>query len=367
MLVFTLVMMGAATALIGVLPTYAQIGAWAPVLLILLRVIQGFSAGGEWGGAALMAVEHAPMNRRGLFGAYPQIGVPVGMILATGLLFFLNSSMSKEDFAAWGWRMPFLLSAVVVIVGLLIRMRLAESPVFEEAKKRDVPTEKPFVTAFRDHKRQIFLIMGMRLAINTTFYVATVFALSYGDDQLGIPKGQLLAGVLITSALGFVTKPIYGHISDSVGRRPIYGLGSLTGALFAIPFFLLLESQSFALILIAMFLMINVSHDLNDAIESSFFCESFDTEVRYTGAAMGHQLGGAITGFTPLIAGGLSAAAGDAWWPVAIYVVLACLISAACVYASRETLARKLLPTPEPDRSARRTGAPMRPRQAVGS
>jgi MHS family shikimate/dehydroshikimate transporter-like MFS transporter len=207
--------------------------------------------------------------------------------------------------------------------------------------------------------------MGMRLAINTTFYVATVFALSYGDDQLGIPKGQLLAGVLITSALGFVTKPIYGHISDSIGRRPIYGLGSLTGALFAFPFFFMLESQAFVLILLGMFLVINISHDLNDAIESSFFTESFDTEVRYTGAAMGHQLGGAITGFTPLIAGALSAAAGDAWWPVAAYMVVACLISAACVYASRETLARKLLPTPE--RSESRTGEPMRPREVVAS
>jgi MFS transporter, MHS family, shikimate and dehydroshikimate transport protein len=366
MLVITLLLMGSATVAIGLLPTYNSVGLLAPILLVLLRAIQGFSVGGEWAGGSLMTIEYAPPERRGFYGAWPQVGPSAGSLLATGA-FALFNTLPEDQFNAWGWRVPFLLSAVVVIVGLLIRMRLAESPVFKEAKKQDVPTEKPFVTAFRDHKRPIFLIMGMRLAINTTFYVATVFALSYGDDQLGIPKGQLLAGVLITSALGFVTKPIYGHISDSVGRRPIYGLGSITGALFAVPFFLMLESQSFALILIGMFLLINVSHDLNDAIESSFFCESFDTEVRYTGAAMGHQLGGAITGFTPLIAGGLSAAAGDAWWPVALYVVVACLISAACVYASRETLARKLLPTPERS-AAPRTGAPMLPaREAVGS
>ena len=145
MLVFTLIMMGAATALIGMLPTYAQIGFWAPVLLILLRVIQGFSAGGEWGGAALMAVEHAPKSKRGLFGAYPQIGVPVGMILATGLLYFLNTSMSKEDFAAWGWRMPFLLSIVLIVVGYLIRRAVAESPVFQEMAMRKQESKAPLV------------------------------------------------------------------------------------------------------------------------------------------------------------------------------------------------------------------------------
>jgi MFS transporter, MHS family, shikimate and dehydroshikimate transport protein len=363
MLVITLLLMGTATVAIGVLPTYQDVGLLAPVLLVLLRALQGFSVGGEWAGGSLMTIEYAPPERRGFYGSWPQVGPSAGSLLATGA-FALFNLLPENQFNAWGWRMPFLLSAVVVAVGLVIRMRLAESPVFEEAKQQDVPRERPLVEAFRDHKRQIFLIMGMRLAINTTFYIATVFALSYGDDQLGIPKGQLLAGVLITSALGFVTKPIYGHISDSIGRRPIYMGGSLAGALLAFPFFLALESKAFVLILLAMFLLINISHDLNDAVESSFFCESFTTEVRYTGAAMGHQLGGAITGFTPLIAGGLSAAAGDAWWPVAIYVVVACLISAACVYASRETLARRLAPEP---RREPRTGARMRPRQAVGS
>jgi MFS transporter, MHS family, shikimate and dehydroshikimate transport protein len=363
MLVITLLVMGSATVAIGCLPTYKDIGLLAPILLVLLRAIQGFSVGGEWAGGSLMTVEHAPEDRRGFYGSWPQVGPSAGSLLATGA-FALFNTLPEDQFNAWGWRMPFLLSAVVVVVGLMIRMRLGESPVFEEAKKVDTPADKPLVEALRNYWRQIFLIMGMRLAINTTFYVATVFALSYGDDQLGIPKGQLLAGVLITSALGFVSKPIYGHISDKVGRRPIYMAGSLTGAAFALPFFFALESKSFVLILFAMFLLINISHDLNDAVESSFFCEQFSTEVRYTGAAMGHQLGGAITGFTPLIAGALSAAAGDAWWPVAIYVTAACLISAACVYASRETLALRLAPAP---RTATRTGAPIRPRQAVGS
>jgi MFS transporter, MHS family, shikimate and dehydroshikimate transport protein len=365
MLVITLLVMGSATVLIGCLPTYGSVGILAPILLVVLRAVQGFSVGGEWAGGSLMTVEHAPEGRRGFYGSWPQVGPSAGSLLATGAFAAFNT-LPEDQFLAWGWRIPFLLSAVVVVVGLVIRLRLGESPIFAEAKAEEAQADKPLVEAFRSHKRQIFLIMGMRLAINTTFYVATVFALSYGDDQLGIPKGQLLAGVLITSALGFVSKPIYGHLSDSVGRRPIYLAGSLTGALFAFPFFLALESKAFVLILLAMFLLINISHDLNDAVESSFFCESFSTEVRYTGAAMGHQLGGAITGFTPLIAGGLSAAAGDAWWPVALYVTVACLISAACVYASRETLTREL-GIDATERGAPRTGTPIRPREMVGS
>jgi MHS family shikimate/dehydroshikimate transporter-like MFS transporter len=366
-LVVTLLVMGSATVLIGCLPTYDDIGVLAPILLVLLRAIQGFSVGGEWAGGSLMTVEHAPEGRRGYYGSWPQVGPSAGSLLATGA-FALFNTLPEDQFNAWGWRVPFLLSAVVVVIGLVIRLRLGESPVFAEAKVERKQADRPLVEAFRGYWREIFLIMGMRLAINTTFYVATVFALSYGDEQLGIPKGQLLAGVLITSALGFVTKPIYGRLSDSVGRRPVYMAGSLTGALFAFPFFLALESKAFVLILLAMFLLINISHDLNDAIESSFFCEQFSTDVRYTGAAMGHQLGGALTGFTPLIAGALSAAAGDAWWPVAIYVTAACLVSAACVYASRETLTRRLAPARERTTAeAARTGAPVRPRTAVGS
>ena len=188
MLVITLLLMGSATVAIGLLPTYKDVGLLAPILLVLLRAIQGFSVGGEWAGGSLMTIEYAPPERRGFYGAWPQVGPSAGSLLATGAFAAFNT-LPEDQFNAWGWRVPFLLSAVVVIVGLIIRMRLAESPVFKEAKKHDVPTEKPFITAFRDHKRPIFLIMGMRLAINTTFYVATVFALSYGDDQLGIPKG----------------------------------------------------------------------------------------------------------------------------------------------------------------------------------
>jgi MHS family shikimate/dehydroshikimate transporter-like MFS transporter len=224
----------------------------------------------------------------------------------------------------------------------VIRLHRGESPVFHEVKETKAESDMPIVEAFRDYKKEIFLIAGMRLAILTTFYGATVFALGYGDKELGIPRGQLLGAILVTAALGFVSKPIFGHWSDKVGRRPIYMWGSITGALAAVPFFLALESGSFLLILVAYFVIINISHDLNDAVESSFFSELFGARVRYTGAAMGHQLGAALGGFTPLIAGGLAAAAGNHWYPVAIYVTVACIISAVCVSLSAETSRKDL-------------------------
>jgi MFS transporter, MHS family, shikimate and dehydroshikimate transport protein len=339
MLVITLLVMGTATVLIGFLPTYDSIGILAPILLVLLRSIQGFSVGGEWAGGSLMVVEYAPEGQRGFYGSLPQIGPSAGTLLAAGV-FTLFSSLPEEQFLSWGWRIPFLLSAVVVLVGLVIRLRLAESPVFEEVKESHTETRTPIRDVFRTNGRSIFLIAGMRLAINTTFYVATVFALSYATEQLGIANSTMLRCILITAALGFVSKPIYGALSDRIGRRPIYLAGSLIGALVTFPFFWALETRVAILIFLAFFLIINISHDLNDAVESSFFSEQFSTRVRYTGAALGHQFGAAITGFTPLIAGALSVAGG--WTLVASYVMLACLVSALCVYLAPETFRKDI-------------------------
>lgn len=339
MLVVTLLVMGSATVLIGCLPTYNSVGILAPILLVLLRAIQGFSVGGEWAGGSLMVVEYAPEGRRGFFGSWPQVGPSAGTLLSAGV-FAVFSALPQDQFLAWGWRMPFLLSAVVVIVGLVIRLRLAESPVFEQVKESHTEARAPFLDVFRTNARNIFLIMGMRLAINTTFYAATVFALSYGTESLGLSKSTLLTPILITAALGFLSKPIYGAISDRIGRRPIYAAGSLFGAVMAFPFFWILETKSAILILLAYFLIINISHDLNDSVESSFFSELFGSRVRYSGAAIGHQLGGALTGFTPLIAAALAAAGGWTW--VAGYVLLACLVSAGCVFMAAETFRRDI-------------------------
>src|SRR5215208_3944333 len=339
MLVITLLAMGTATVLIGLLPTYNQVGILAPILLVLLRAIQGFSVGGEWAGGSLMVVEHAPPGRRGYYGSWPQVGPSAGTLLSAGV-FAIFSSLPEDQFLAWGWRMPFLLSADVVVVGLVIRLRLAESPVFEEVKESHTGARAPILDVFRTNAKNIFLIAGMRLAINSTFYASTVFALSYATEQLGIANSTMLTCILITAALGFVSKPLYGALSDRIGRRPIYLAGSLIGALVTFPFFWALETRVVILIFLAFFLIINISHDLNDAVESSFFSEQFGTRVRYTGAALGHQLGAAITGFTPLIAGALSVAGG---WPlVAAYVTLACLVSAVCVLLAPETFRKDI-------------------------
>jgi MHS family shikimate/dehydroshikimate transporter-like MFS transporter len=339
MLVITLLTMGTATVLIGFLPTYNQVGILAPILLVLLRAIQGFTVGGEWAGASLMVVEHSPPGRRGFYGSFPQIGPSAGTLLSAGV-FAIFSSLPEDQFLAWGWRVPFILSAVVVAVGLFIRLRIAESPVFEEVKETHTEARAPIIDVFRTNAKNIFLIAGMRLALNTIFYGSTVFALSYATEQLGIPNSTMLNAILITAAIGFVSKPIYGALSDRIGRRPIYAAGSLIGALIAFPFFWALETRSAILIFLAYFVAINIAHNLNDSIESSFFSELFGTRIRYSGAAMGHQLGAAVAGFTPLIAAALSAAGG---WPlVAAYVMVACLISAACVFLATETFRRDI-------------------------
>ncbi|ABG04549.1 major facilitator superfamily MFS_1 [Rubrobacter xylanophilus DSM 9941] len=339
MLVITLLVMGTATVLIGFLPTYAQVGVLAPVLLVTLRAIQGFSVGGEWAGGSLMVIEHAPPGRRGFYGAFPQIGPSAGTLLSAGV-FAIVSALPEEQFLSWGWRIPFILSAIVVAVGLFIRLRIAESPIFERVKETRTEARMPIVDVFRAYGKNIVLIMGMRLAINTIYYGATVYALSYATEQLGIANSTMLTMILITAAIGFVSKPVYGAISDMIGRRPIYFAGAIVGALISFPFFWALETRSIILIFLAYVVAINVAHNLIDAIEASFYPELFGTRTRYSGAALGHQLGAAITGFTPLIAGALSAAGG---WPlVAGYFTVACLVSVVCVYLATETFRKDI-------------------------
>jgi MFS transporter, MHS family, shikimate and dehydroshikimate transport protein len=341
MLIITLGLMGVATVLIGLLPTYASIGIWAPILLVVLRCLQGFSVGGEWAGGALLVVEHAPVERRGFYGSWPQVGPSAGTLLSAAA-FTIFSSLPQDQFLAWGWRVPFLLSAVVVVIGLVIRLTVAESPVFEEIKEESSEEPRtPLLDLFRTGDgKNIFLIMGMRLAINTTFYGSTVFALSYATGQLGIANSTMLRCILITAALGFVSKPIYGALSDRIGRRPIYLAGAAIGALMIFPFFWSLQTRSVVLIFLAFFFVINISHDLNDSVESSFFSELFGSKDRYSGVALGHQLGGALAGFIPLIAEALTAAGG--WQLPAAFFVICCLVSCVCVYATQEHFRRDL-------------------------
>ncbi|MCT9870292.1 MFS transporter [Paenarthrobacter aurescens] len=340
-LVMTLVMMGAATALIGLLPTYATIGVWAPVLLITLRVVQGFSAGGEWGGAALMAVEHAPIKKRGLFGAYPQIGVPIGMILATGLLFLLQSGMSKEEFAAWGWRVPFLLSVVLIVVGYLIRRAVGESPVFKEIAQRKAESKAPLGELFRKNKKEVVLAALIFIANNAAGYLLIAFFISYATRTLKMPTPQVLLATTVASFGWLIFTMVGGWLSDKIGRVKTFLIGY--GLVFAwmIPMFVLIDSKDIVLYGTALFVL-TIGLGLSYGPMSAMYAEMFPAQVRYSGISIGYALGAILGGaFAPLIA---QALLDTTKWSgsVGLYIMGLCIISAVGVILAKETRGRPL-------------------------
>jgi MHS family shikimate/dehydroshikimate transporter-like MFS transporter len=343
MLVLSLLIMGLATFLIGCLPTYATIGIAAPVLLVLLRFAQGIGVGGEWGGAVLMSVEHAPKGKRGLYGSFPQMGVPAGLALSTIVFMLLQNVTTEDEFMAWGWRVPFLVSVVLVAVGLVIRLKILESPAFTEVKESGGQSEKPLVDLVKEHKRDVLTAMGMRIAENGTFYVLTVFVLAYGEETLKLGKNTMLTGVIIAAALGLITIPLYGRLSDAVGRKKLYMGGAVFSLLFAFPFFWLVDTKEPVLIWLAIVLGINIGHDLMYGPQGAYFSELFGTRVRYTGASVGYQLASVFAGgFAPLISVALLAAADDKPTFVAIYMSVMALITVIATYFARETYQQDL-------------------------
>jgi MFS transporter, MHS family, shikimate and dehydroshikimate transport protein len=338
MLVLSLLIMGVATFLIGVLPTYASIGVLAPVLLVLLRFAQGLGVGGEWGGAVLMSVEHAPKGRRGFFGSWPQMGVPAGLLLSTLVFAAMQGLTTEEQFLAWGWRVPFLVSIVLVAVGLFIRLRIMESPAFQAVKDSKSEAERPIVDVVKSHPREVLVAMGMRVAENGTFYVLTVFVLAYGEDTLELAKGTMLTGVIIAAAIGLFTIPLWGHLSDRFGRRPLYMAGAVISLLWAFPFFGLLDTQSPVLVWLAIIVGVNLGHDLMYGPQAAYFSELFGTRVRYSGASLGYQLASVFAGgFAPLIATALLAAGDEKPWLVALYMAGMALITVVATLYADET------------------------------
>lgn len=350
-LLITLGGMGAATFLIGCLPSYDSIGIWAPVLLVLLRFVQGFLVGGEWGGAMLMVVESAPANRRGVLGSIPQTGGFSGQLLATGV-FALVMLLPEDQMLSWGWRVPFMLSVVLVLVGLYMRRRLDETPVFQEVQRKQElekkskqvqKEESPVVQVIRGEWRSILLIMVLRFAESVPFFMCTVFAVSYATSTLGVDRQTMLSVVMATCVLAFPMHAIFGAISDKVGRRPVYIFGALCAAAMAFPFFWLLESGSFALMVTGYVLLINIAHNSINAVQPSFFTELFGPKVRYSGASIGAQLGAIVAGgFTPFIAKGLTTLDNNDWTLVATYVVIAALVAAYAAWRAPETSKRDL-------------------------
>jgi metabolite-proton symporter len=340
MLYLTLMIMGLATACIGLLPTYNSIGIWAPVLLITMRLLQGFGLGGEWGGAVLMAVEHAPANRRGFYGSWPQLGAFIGLLLST-FVFRIVSKMPDAQFLSWGWRVPFLLSFALVAVGIWIRMTIAESPVFEKLKEQKQEAKMPIIEAITKHPKNIFIAMGVRFAENGLFYVFTVFSLTYISTYLKVPRVVGLNGLLWAAAIAIFTCAGWGALSDKVGRRPVYMWGAVFCGIMAFPFFWMLGSREPWIIAMAIVIPVTLGHAAMYGPQASFLSEMFSARVRYSGASLGYQLASIFAGgLSPLVATYLLAkgvAAGKAYEYIAWYMILLVAITAISVYFAKET------------------------------
>ena len=334
-LVGTLLMMGIATALIGMLPTYAQIGGWAPALLILLRIAQGFSAGGEWGGAALMAVESAPDDRRSFFGSFPQIGTPLGMILATGVLWVLTTALGRQAMIEWGWRIPFLLSIALIVVGILIRRTVEESPVFEAMHRRRKESSAPVREVFRSHAKEILQAALIFMANNAAGYILIAFMISYGAGTLKLPADQLLLVSTLAAVSWFVFTLLGGVLGDKIGRVRCFQLGYALMVIWAVPMWFLIESKDLMLFFVAA-AGLTVALGLSYGPQAALYAEMFPAKVRYSGVAISYALGAVVGGaFAPMIAQAIIGGTGKSWL-VGAYIAILAIISLVAVSTIRD-------------------------------
>jgi MFS family permease len=301
MLITTLLLMGISTALIGVLPTYSAIGYTAPVLLTLLRIGQGIGVGGEWGGSVLLSMEWGSRRRRGLMASWPQLGVPLGLVLSTGMV-RLMTTWTGTSFNSWGWRVPFLLSVVLIGVGLYVRMRVMESPEFTAVRQSQAVVRRPLIEVVKRQWGSILSSAFVRMSEQAPFYLFTAFVLTYGTAQLKLNRNSLLNDTLIAATLGLLSVPLFGYLSDRIGRRLMYGIGIVATALFAFPYFGLLNTKTSGLVLLGIVVSL-VCHDMQYGPQAALIAEGFGPNVRYSGAGLGYQLASVIAGGpAPLIA-----------------------------------------------------------------
>lgn len=330
MLVISLITMGSATTLMGLMPSYASIGLAAPVLLTLLRLVQGFAVGGEWGGATLMAVEHAPPGRRGFFGAFPQMGAPAGVGLAT-IAFYLANQLAPDTFLSWGWRLPFLFSAVLVIVGLFIRLSLDESPEFERVRATGAPVKMPIAEAFRRHPREIFLVAGTYLSQGVLAYITIAYLVSYATSTLGLPRPQVLLGVFVASLVSVALIPMFGALGDKIGRKTVYLIGAVLMLLSVVPAFALINTGGAVAFAVAVTGIFGIAMSPGGGVTGSLFSMVFTPEVRYSGVSAGYTISQVVgAAFAPLIATALYATT-NTTTPVVIYLLVVCAISVVSV------------------------------------
>lgn len=339
LLIVTLTIMGVSTFLVGLVPSYDSIGIAAPLILLFLRLLQGIGLGGEWGGAVLMAFEYAPRDKRGQFAAYPQIGLAVGLCLSTGVVALLSSTLTDAQFMSWGWRLAFMLSLVLVAVGMFIRLKVLETPEFARIKDSQHVAHVPLKEIARDYRRNVLLGWGARYIDGVVFNVYAVFAISYLVGTLHFPKTPVLVAVTLAALVLVVTIPYASKLSDRVGRRRVFGWGALACGVSAIPALAVMHySTNIWWVSLAVILPLGVVYAFVYGPEASMFCELFDTRVRYTGISVVYQVSGIVSSsITPLIAATLLEYGGHKPWWIAVYVLVVGCLSATCAAAMKKT------------------------------
>ncbi len=341
MLVLSMLLMGFGTFLVGLLPTYQQIGILAPILLIVLRLLQAMGLGGEWGGAVLLVSESAPAERRGLFGSFVQVGNPIGRLTATAV-FALATRLPESDFLSWGWRIPFLASALLIIVGLIIRFQIDETPEFQKLRQNKKTVKMPVVEALTKYRRETVIAVGLKITEVAWVGILTVFALTYLTQQLGMERSVVLAAITLAGLIEVLVMPLAGWLSDVIGRRAIYLAGTVFGILLAFPIFWLFETRDATIVTWAIVVGICLCQGVVFALHASFMPELFGTDARYSGVSLGFQLGAAIGGgLTPVIAASIVARTGTTW-PVSLILVALGIVTVIAVLSTRETAARPM-------------------------
>jgi len=342
MLMLTMTIMALGTFAVGLLPTYNQIGILAPILLVSLRLLQGIGLGGEWGGASLMVLEHAPSGRRGIFGSLVQVGFPLGLVTSYGVFALATTMIPPVDFISWGWRVPFLLSIVLLGVGWFVRARLPETPLFEEIKRHREIARNPFFEVIFKNPKTFLIAIGLKISEVSWVYILTIFVVVYATTKLALPRQLLLNAIFIAALVEVITIPLFGWLSDTVGRRTFYFIGTLFTVCFAFPLFWLLHTKDPQVIVLTIVVALSLGHGTMFGLQSTYFPELFGTRVRYTGISFGCQVAAALGGgLSPIIATALAGYMGGTAG-VSVMLILLALITFAGALCARETKGESL-------------------------